>query len=77
LGDAQFANTVTTYPGVQGYAFTRRGHPLWVLWSQDGAAHPISLPAPATAALDAMGNPVTVSGNSVTVTITPIFVQLP
>jgi hypothetical protein len=35
---------ITEYPQVMGYEYEIPGKKLWVLWSLDGQAHPLSLP---------------------------------
>ena len=77
LGDAQYSNEITTFPGVKGFAFTRRGHRLWLLWSLDGAAHSVTLPATPTAVQDALGNPSGIAGNTISVTIAPLWIEMP
>jgi hypothetical protein len=46
LRKAQYLNDITSYAGVSGYRFTRPGSPqIWVMWSQDGTAKNVPLPA--------------------------------
>jgi hypothetical protein len=44
LGEAVFVRQITEYPQVMGYEYEIPGKKLWVLWSLDGQAHPLSLP---------------------------------
>jgi hypothetical protein len=44
LGRAVFVRQITEYPQVMGYEYEIPGKKLWVLWSLDGQAHPLSLP---------------------------------
>ena len=74
---AKYSYDVTAYGGVKGYVFARPNGHIWIVWSLDGIDHPISLPQAPSAVWDALGNPVTASGSTLTVTITPLYVELP
>ncbi len=75
LASAQFFGEIGAYPGVSGYAFTRDGKALWVLWSADGAPHNIALPSSPAAAINSLGNTVPVASLNINIGINPIYIS--
>lgn len=79
LENHAFSRNVTAYPGVRGYEFsTATGEKLWVVWSLDGLAHTITLPAQ-PASLDRITPSGAPEGLVVSVIISvgvaPVFIQ--
>src|SRR2546430_13978693 len=68
---------VSAYAGVKGYVFTRPADHLWMVWSLDGIDHIMNLPQSPLSVWDALGNPVSASGNLITVTIKPLYIEMP
>lgn len=74
LGNADVSNLA----GLMGYKFDRGDRRIWVLWSLDGATHLVTLlPGTPLAVWDASGSPVTVTTNSLTITVQPLYVDWP
>jgi hypothetical protein len=71
---ATFNRSIDEYPHVKGYAFTRGGAPVWVLWSLDLNPHQISLPWAPTEAYSVSGQPLP-AGQAVIVTADPIYLK--
>lgn len=63
------------FPGVKGYKFDLGNHMTWVVWSLDGSAHDITLPNTPTSVIDSLGNPVSFSGNTLSITIKPLYIE--
>lgn len=76
LNQAEFAKDITQYSGLMGFEFTRSNDRVWVIWSQDGASHTITLPAFPNAIYRVDGTPWTLS-KTVTITIEPYYIVLP
>jgi hypothetical protein len=74
LLNAAWLRDVTEYPGVKGYEFQRGDRRIWVLWSLDGASHPINLPGVPLAAWDALGNSVSPAA-SMNVSLNPLYLE--
>lgn len=74
VGRAAFLREVNEYPGVRGYEFVRQGTRLWVLWSQDGANHVLSLPEAPGALFDVLSAPLPVA-QELTLTLDPVYVE--
>jgi hypothetical protein len=75
LQDSVSLGKITTYPNVFGYEFHRGDRRIWVLWSQDRNPHTISLPGTPLAAYDLYGNPESFTGNTLTVTVKPLYIE--
>lgn len=72
------AGDVNNLAGLIGYKFDRGNRRIWVLWSLDGAAHPITLlPGTPLAVWDALGNSVTTTANTLTITLQPYYIEWP
>lgn len=78
LGEAVFTGGITTYTNVQGYKYyTPEYSNLWVMWATDGSTVSITLPATPIAIWDADGDPVSINGTSLDLTIEPYYIQMP
>ncbi len=78
LWDASLVRKVTEYSKVTGYEFNRSaGSSLWVVWATDGSTKNITLPFTPTAIWDISGNPVGVTGTSVTLSVAPYYIEKP
>lgn len=73
IGNAIYTRDVSGN-GVTGYEFQAKGRLVWVLWSQDGAVHPITLPQKPLAVYDTLGKPAAIQ-QLITVNVWPIFVE--
>ncbi len=72
------AGTITSYTDVSGYKFTRDGETdLWVMWANSGDPETITLPAVPLFIRDATGDPVTITGTSLTLTVEPYYIEMP
>lgn len=56
LLDSAYLGEIDRYPQVLGYEFTRGNRRTWVVWSQDGNPHTLTLDSAPQAITDAMGN---------------------
>ncbi len=74
LSRAVFSRALNQYPGVLGYEFHQEVGRVWVLWSRDGSAHTIALPAAPASVSDIFGSMRTPSSTLV-VGLDPIYVQ--
>jgi hypothetical protein len=75
LRDAAFVREITTYAGVKGYEYNRGDRRIWVIWSLDGIAHPVT-PSPAPlAACDAQGSCITNPSLPISVTLDPLYLE--
>lgn len=75
LRNPAFMRQISEYPGVTGYEFHRGDARIWVLWSLDGNAHPLTLPGAPLAVYDVYGADVTPTGTSLTVDLKPLYVE--
>jgi hypothetical protein len=75
LQGAVNGHQINNYPGVKGYEFTRGGRTVWLIWSGDGATHAITLPSKPASARDVLGTPVSVPGTSLSVSLTPTYLE--
>ncbi len=78
LGEALFVRQVSEYGGVAGYEYEITGRKLWVLWSLDGQAHPITLPNVPVEVNRVGENGVAVPETSttvITINLSPLFVE--
>lgn len=74
LRGAVFVKEITEFQGVKGIEFTRQGSQVWILWSIDGAAHPLALPSAPAAVYDFSGQTLP-SGTDMTVDLAPVYVE--
>jgi len=72
LAGATFSQDITSYSNVRARSFVRDQKTIWLIWSKDGADHPVTLPKGPITALDVYGNSLPVSQN-ITVTIQPTY----
>ena len=70
-----FSKELDAGSGVRGYEFIQGDHMLWVLWSIDNNAHPISVPGELLAVTDVFGNPQPEDNTRLAITIKPVYVQ--
>ena len=78
---SHLARVITEYSGVNGYDFEHSNGHVWVLWSKaaDSNGRPtsvqVNLPGTPVAIWDVFGNPVSLSGNSLTLSSMPLYVE--
>ncbi len=74
LGNAQYLQDITAYPGVTGYVFDLGGSLVSVIWSRDGQAHDITLPELPSKIYDVYGveSPPTID---LTVDLMPLYIE--
>jgi hypothetical protein len=75
LGAVQFSQAVTGFPGVKGYMFNRPQDSLWLLWSQDGAVHSLTLPGTPASIHHVDSTALAVNGNQLSLGPEPLYVQ--
>ena len=75
IGDADFITTVTQYPGLRGFEFTKPGTKIWILWDPDETGIQIQLPPNIVVVHDKYGNDITPPGNDITVN-SPVYLYL-
>lgn len=74
LMNANFSRDVTDYSDLFVYEFKIDGRTIWLMWSQDGESHTITLPSTPKAIHDMYGMDLTALKN-ITVTLDPIYVD--
>lgn len=74
LSEATYTSPIYEYPDLNGYAFSKAGKTIWVLWSSDYTSHTISLPASLINVYDKYGKIITPTGNDLTIT-SPVYVE--
>lgn len=67
-----FKEYLTDYAGVKGLAFQGDGQRIWILWSQDGNAHPIQLSAMPSAIYNIYGEAQPL-GTQITISQAPMY----
>ncbi len=75
LSNARYIQPLTGHAGVKGYVFDLRGHVLWLLWSQDGANHVLTLPSTPASIRDVDGTPLALNGNQLSLGPEPLYVE--
>ena len=74
IDGAEFQREIDQFAGAAVYEFDRGNKLIWVLWSEDGQDHPISLTSLPNSAYDSLGNSIT-PGLSISVGPKPIFLE--
>ena len=75
---ADYKAPVLGYPMITGYKFDLlNGHDLWIVWAWTGGPKVMNLPNVPLAIWDATGDPVTVTGTTVTLTVEPYYLEMP
>ena len=75
LSEAAFLRKNTTTSGVKIYEFVKGDSLLWVAWAQDAQSHEVTLPSVPVAVKDNQGNALPVTGASLSVSPTPLFIE--
>jgi hypothetical protein len=77
LSDAEFVTTVTQYPDLRGFEFTKPGNRIWILWDPDeGSDEEIQLPPDTIVVHDKYGSDITPpTGNDLPVS-SPVYLYL-
>ncbi len=81
LDGATFNRYITEYANLRGYEFLSHGRRIWFVWSTAEGENKNSLPVVMTlpytpnAIWDVYGNPVTASGNELTVEVKPLYIE--
>jgi hypothetical protein len=69
-----FVGELADFPGIQVYEFEKDGNRNWLLWSEDGAAHSVSLPEMPASIRDVFGEELAAS-QEITITMAPVYIQ--
>lgn len=75
LTGATYTRPVTQFPDLEGHEFAFANKRIWILWSPDGEAHAISLPAETLAVFDKYGNSISPDPDSTTIN-SPVYLEL-
>jgi len=75
LRDAALVREITEYAGVKGYEFNRGDRRIWLLWSQDGISHPITISPAPLVACDIQGLCSTYPSLPLLVTLNPVYLE--
>lgn len=75
LMDAVFLRELTEYSDLQGYEFQLDQKKVWVIWSPDGQAYPITLPPTVTKVMDLYGNEIVLNSEEYSIQ-RPVYVEL-
>jgi hypothetical protein len=68
-------NISISYPGVNGFQFSRGSSKVWALFSQDNSAHTVPVPANFSTAYDISGKPI-LPADGVLMVDHPIYIEL-
>lgn len=74
LANATYTGKVTQYAGLSGYAFSKPGKLIWVLWAPDEQTYTITLPSSTTVVYDKYGADITPVGSTLSVK-SPVYVE--
>ncbi len=77
LTDVTYVHAITTWAGIKGFVFDRQGHPLWLLWAQDGGVHALTLSGVPAAIYHVDGTTLAVTGNQLSVGPESLYVAWP
>jgi hypothetical protein len=78
LREADYKSKVLGHPMVTGYKFNLpNGNEVWIVWATNGGPKEMTLPNVPVSILDATGDPVDITGTTVTLTEEPYYVELP
>lgn len=70
LYGSDYVGTLDQYwPDLRAYAFSKDGHPIWVIWAPDLKDHAIALPAGFQSAYDKFGNQIILPPGATTINI--------
>ncbi len=78
LANAAYVSPASVPSGVRGYEFLVGGKKVWVVWSEDGNDHSLTLPSTPTGVYDSLGN-AQAATNPLNVTFSggPLYIELP
>jgi len=77
LDGARYRQPLEDLPGIEGYVFAMTtGGELWAVWSRDGAALSLPVPDRLDRAVDHLGTPIEVQGDTLDVDFYPIYLLL-
>jgi len=76
LSEVEFSGYVNTGNPLHGYAFSKPGKTIWVLWSPDGNEYDFTVPSSYNQVLDRFGNLV-VPQNEIIKVNSPVYIELP
>jgi hypothetical protein len=76
LQEAKLGAQITSFSGLDGYSFAARGKTIWVLWSNDTQAHPMTLPSNVSQIKDKYGNPISIPGDAVLDVKSPVYIEI-
>jgi hypothetical protein len=71
---ADYTRAIGDGDEITGYEFVEGDRRLWVLWSQNGAIHQVTLPSKPDSMWDTLGNPLTPS-TTLILDVYPIYVE--
>lgn len=78
LADADYVGKLLGIPNVTGFKFTLpEGNEIWVVWAVNGGPLLLDLPNEPISVTDATGDPVGITGTTVTLTEEPYYVVFP
>lgn len=75
MDGAVFSRQFAEYPLVRVFEFERPDRWFWVLWSQDGLSHIVSLNQVPDGAWDALGTPLAITSREVEVRLKPLYLE--
>jgi hypothetical protein len=73
----EYVGTVSRFPGVVGYEFSKTDRHIWLLWSPGGTSIQVDFLALPLAVYDVDGDPVASSNQRLIITREPYYVELP
>ena len=77
LSGANYVGTVSRFPGVAGYEFSKTDRHVWLVWSPGGGSVPVDFLVTPLNVYDVDGDPVPYSNPRLTITREPYYVELP
>jgi hypothetical protein len=60
--------------GIKGYKFEQDGHPIWLIWSLDGAIHSLTFSMTPAKVFDVYGNVVSIV-NPLNINLMPVYIE--
>jgi len=73
MGSGHLGRSITNFTGVDGYEFKKDDQMIWILWSNDGGSHSISLPALPKQLFNVFGEAIPVQPK-IDITTAPVYV---
>lgn len=74
LGGAEYTRRIQESPNITGYAFSKAGQEIWILWSIDKVPQPIELKEIPKALYNVEGQEILPLSKTIHVTVSPVYI---